>query len=278
MPSYKCDECSRRFATERARNQHMDALDHWIWRYECETCSLRFTTDYYREEHMEEEDHYSYPYDCETCNFSFRTAEDRDDHQEDEGHYSHLHCPDCDRYFQNENNLRQHRNSRVHRGATVACPFCSACFTTASGVSHHLESSACPKAHNLDRATIHRIIRQRDPNSIITERLLEWHENDRHAQWDPESAWDGYGYECYICHKLFSKAHGLRQHINSPAHQAPLYHCPNKNGSCNGRQFPTLAALFNHWESESCNFVKFSAVQKNVKGFLTGGSQRLIAF
>ncbi|EKG11141.1 Zinc finger C2H2-type protein [Macrophomina phaseolina MS6] len=227
---------------------------------------------------MDAKKHWSYPYECGVCNLAFRFEDDRDEHREDEGHFKERYCEDCDRVFQNENCLRQHLNSRTHRGATVECPFCGTCFTTASGVSHHLESSACPKARNLDRASIHRAIRQRDPNGVITERLLEWHENDRRTQWDPESAWTGRGYQCYLCSKLFNKARSLRQHIDSPAHQAPLYHCPNKNGRCGGKQFPTLAALFNHLESESCGFVKFNSVQNNVQGFLTGGRQKLVAF
>lgn len=227
---------------------------------------------------MNKKNHWSYPYDCKVCDLAFRNADDRDEHQEDEGHYKGRYCVDCDRVFLNENSLHQHLNSRIHRGATVGCPFCGTNFTTASGVSHHLESSSCPRARNLDRISIHRAIRQRDPHGVITERLLEWHDTGCNSQWNPSSAWNGYGYECYLCRREFSKPHSLRQHVNSPAHQAPLYYCPNNNGRCGGKQFPTLAALFNHLESESCGFVKFNTVQKNVKGLLTGGTQRLVAF
>lgn len=275
---YECDHCTRSFATWRACKQHMNDTDHWIWEYECDTCTARFDSQWSVDEHMEEEDHWSYPYDCETCTYAFRTAFDRDEHQEDEGHYKHLHCKDCDRYFPSQNNLQQHLNSRVHRGANVICPFCNAAFTTASGVSSHLESSSCPKARNLDRATIHRALRQRDPDGFITERLLEWTETDHNAQWDPSSAWNGDGYECYICHREFGSAQGLRQHVFSPAHQAPLYHCPNKHGTCGGRKFPTLAALFNHLESQTCNYIRFDGVQKSVNNFLTAGSRRAITF
>lgn len=275
-PGHKCDSCVRRFDTWAGCKQHMTAVGHWVWGWECETCPTRFREERMADQHMEDKDHWSYPYECETCTYIFRTADDRDDHQQDEGHYSHLHCTDCNRYFSSEQDLKQHLNSRVHRGQNMACPFCRATFTTASGVSHHLERSACPNARNLDRQTIHRAIRQRDTQGVITERLLEWHENDRHAQWDPASAWDGHGYRCYLCEKAFNSPLALRQHITSPVHQQKLYHCPN--GRCGAKKFTTLAALFNHLESESCGYVKFEAVQKNVNGFLTGGSQRLISF
>ncbi|TKX24022.1 C2H2 type zinc finger domain-containing protein 5 [Elsinoe australis] len=227
---------------------------------------------------MRDKNHYRYDYHCETCPLAFTTADDRNEHQEDEGHYKHLHCSDCGRYFPSANNLRQHMNSRTHRGTQIDCPFCTTSFVSASGLSHHLETSSCPNARNLNRQAIHRELRQRDPRGVITERLLEYHSLERKADWDPSSAFNGYKYECYLCHREFPQAQSLRQHITSPAHQEPLYHCPNKLGTCNGKRFPTLAALFNHLESESCGYVKFTTVQQNVNAFMTNGQQRLIAF
>ncbi|OJD31850.1 zinc finger protein [Diplodia corticola] len=309
MYDYECDTCDRDFASQRACDRHMDDTDHWIWEYECDTCTARFSTEWLANEHMDDEDHWSYPYDCETCSYSFRSASAcdehmddkdhwsypydcetcsrsfrsasaRDKHQDREGHYKHLHCKDCDKYFRSEDNLRQHRNSRLHRGATVPCPFCKTAFTTASGVSHHLETSSCPRARNLSRTKIYEAIKQRDPDGIITERLVGWAtEPDRNAQWDPKSAWNGHsGYECYVCHKVFSRASGLRSHVFSPVHQAPLYHCPNKHGSCRGKKFPTLAALFNHLESQTCDFIRFEAVGRNIGNVFTISSKRLIEF
>ena len=62
----------------------------------------------------------------------------------------------------------------------------------AASVSHHLETSSCPKARNLSRDVIHQALRQRDPNGVITERLLEWHDNNTiSSTWDPKSAYNG---------------------------------------------------------------------------------------
>lgn len=74
------------------------------------------------------------------------------------GHYEN-YCKHCDRQFRDANclrmvrylriaisiqllTLRKHLNSRIHRGSTIACPFCSVKYATASGLSHHLESEA----------------------------------------------------------------------------------------------------------------------------------------
>ncbi|KAH0357181.1 hypothetical protein KCU81_g163, partial [Aureobasidium melanogenum] len=132
---------------------------------------MRFSTERAANDHMRAKQHYYYPYSCETCDLAFRFAYVRDNHQNAEGHYKHLHCSDCDRYFKNANNLDQHMKSRIHQGSSVCCPFCKASFVTASGVSHHLETSSCPKAKNLSSSVIHRALRQRDPNGVITEPL-----------------------------------------------------------------------------------------------------------
>ena len=152
----------------------------------------------------------------------------------------------------------------------MTCPFCGRGFTTASGVSHHLETASCPKARGVDRKIIYEQLRRRDRQGILTNKLLEWHEET----WDTGNAWNGYRFECYLCHKEFNTYKSLDQHLESPAHQQNLYHCPNPK--CR-MHFKTLAAIFNHLESESCAFIKFAAVKENVNRFFSN-SQARIAF
>ncbi|KAK8213679.1 putative zinc finger protein [Phyllosticta capitalensis] len=180
-------------------------------------------------------DNYYDDLECEGCYRTFNTYRGRFDHMKALDHFQ-TYCVDCDRNFMNGNNLDQHLKSRIHRGANVGCPFCKRGFTTASGVSHHLETGSCPRAPNVNRETLHKMIRSHDPNGFITQKQLGWHDDDSSIP-------------------------------------TTLYHCPN--GRC-PKEFAGLAMLFNHLESESCNFVKFEAVQRNVNGILTGN--RLIGF
>lgn len=106
---------------------------------------------------------------------------------------------------------------------------------------------------------------------MITNNLLEWHGES----WSTMNAWNGNGFECYACHRQFSKNAHLDQHLKSPVHLQQIYHCPNKS-RC-GLQFKTLAAMFNHLESESCGYIKFARVQNNVGNFLST-QQRTIGF
>jgi hypothetical protein len=88
------------------------------------------------------------------------------------------------------------------------------------------------------------------------------------------ATWNGRYYECYLCHRGFTTIRGLNQHLESPAHKQKIYHCPNRQ--C-GRELVSLAALFNHLESESCGYIRFEKVQQSIGGFLTD-RQKLIGF
>ena len=167
----------------------------------------------------------------------------------------------------------QHLNSSVHRGKKVACPFCKMAFTTASGLSHHLETGSCSRAKNLNRETIHQAIRQRDPGGLVTKNLLTYPDSNMQSI-ATGAAWNGHSFECYLCHRGHATLGALNQHLNSPIHSEKLYRCPNRK--CK-REFVSLAALFSHLESESCKFVRFEKVQENVHNFITGG-QKLLGF
>jgi hypothetical protein len=164
--------------------------------------------------------------------------------------------------------------SNIHRGTPLSCPFCKRAFTTATGVTTHLEAGSCPNATSLNHATILQEIRKRDPNHLITKKLLTYPTSTTSIT-ATAAAWNGYCYECYLCHRGFGSLNALNQHVNSPAHVSKdkVYHCPGRGCP---REFSRLASLFNHLESETCGAVKFESVQRNVEGFLTG--KRLIGF
>lgn len=106
-------------------------------------------------------------------------------------------------------------------------------------------------------------------------------------------SWNGSAYECYLCHRAFSKLGGLDQHLNSPVRQyffsshvllrwyntnlqavddQALNHCPTK--TCG--DFKTLGAILQHLESESCGVARFAAVQNTISGVI--GHGKLLKF
>ncbi|KAK3317695.1 putative zinc finger protein [Cercophora scortea] len=232
-----CGVCGTWFATPRARDQHAEAKGHW--QYECDVCYDVFGDEQEREHHHVHDHHY---------------------------------CSHCDRSFQNLNNIKMHLNSSIHRGQNINCPSnCGNAFTTAAGATAHLETGACPNAPGVSRDDVYRLIRSKDPNSVISKKLIGWYGSETYEA--TNRTWNGPAYECYLCDRTFSRLASLNQHLQSPAHQQDLYHCPNRGCA---QEFKTLAALINHLESESCGFMRFDAVQKQMSGLVS--SNRLIGF
>src|ERR1700744_216812 len=102
---------------------------------------------------------------------------------------------------------------------------------------------------------------------------IGWHQEPSVEYQATDQAWNGSAWQCYICQKTFSEKNGLNNHLNSPRHKQKIYHCPNR--SC-GKEVVSLAALFNHLESESCAYMRFGQVQEKVGDVLSG--RRLISF
>jgi hypothetical protein len=113
------------------------------------------------------------------------------------------------------------------------------------------------------------MIRARDPQSHITKKQIQWHQQENVTYSATEHAFNGYNWECYLCPSNFSSASALNAHLNSSAHKQKAYHCPNSTAACK-KDFVTLAALFNHLESEACAFMRFEKVQQRVGTVLQG--------
>lgn len=298
----ECETCTSTFRSWNACYQHMNSLDHWAVRFDCETCTRKFLSQHAANQHMNSVGHWAPKVPCETCTRMFHTQPAAEQHMKAQSHHQN-YCKDCERHFFSENDLRivrfppfpssifdheeatiqllndsvpiQHLNSKIHRGTNLPCPFCKANYTSASGFFHHLERGACPKAPSLNRERILKIVRERDPHGRITNKQIEWHKETRieYAASDQAFNHNRNCWECYLCHKGFRARADLNRHLNSSTHKQNVYHCPNIR--C-GKQCVTLAALFNHLESESCAFMKFAKVQQHVDSVIQSG--KLIAF
>ncbi|KAJ5777560.1 hypothetical protein N7520_000806 [Penicillium odoratum] len=266
---YECATCEDTFYSRDECDEHMDDYDHWV---ECDSCDRTFRSQRACDQHMDALDHHRL-FECETCTSQFRSQAGVERHMRELDHWS-TYCVPCDREFNSENNLRMHRNSRIHRSSGVLCPFCKTEFVTASGASHHVETGSCSNAPTLNRESIHRLIRASDSRGLITNQQIEWHEeNVKYSV--TNAAYNGTAWECYCCHRGFRTPAALTQHLNSPIHKQRIYHCPN--GNC-PKEFNSLAGLFSHLESESCKFMRFERVQqvqKNLNDAITGGRRLL---
>ncbi|KAK0610195.1 hypothetical protein B0T17DRAFT_128730 [Bombardia bombarda] len=268
---YKCGTCDRGFpAGWKSLLQHCIALDHGTPVFDCPAgyCYERFDNPFDLEEHQDDYDHHEF--ECSVCPKTFPTTDIQKAHEVED----HLFCADCERYFYSLNNIKQHLNSKLHRGQHAECPFCRVCYTTAAGMTHHLERGACPNAPNLDIDAVYDIVRRKDSRGILTKKLVGYTGQPTGGyRVTGNAAWNGRAWECYLCHHGFGSSHALEQHLNSGTHRQPLYHCPKDTCHMN---FKTLAAIINHLESETCGAMRFETVQRRIGDIVTGN--RLLAF
>ncbi|OTB18064.1 hypothetical protein K445DRAFT_9902 [Daldinia sp. EC12] len=264
--AWTCGTCWREFTTLRGREQHMNALCHGIPEHECDTCFRFFNSRSAVENHMNAKNHWFHK--CGICSETWPDEEQMKEHEIED----HLYCSDCNRFFNNPNGIKMHLNSRAHRGYCMKCPFCAKDYTSATGLSHHLEGGRCPKAPFLNADEIYKLVRFKDTAGLISKKLIGWNGSPQYEA--TGEAWNGYAFECYICHRDFGSLASLNQHLSSPAHRQNLYHCPNRLGC--GREFVSLAGLMNHLESESCGYTKFENVQRAAQNIMD--PNRLIAF
>lgn len=157
-------------------------------------------------------------------------------------------------------------HSRTHVGdSSIACPWCQDGFTTASGLTIHLESGKCQRS-GLNVQKINKMVQQADRHHVITKPMITYESDELIAT---DNSWNGNMYECYLCHKEFHSLGALNQHMKSPAHMQSIYRCPK--GSCR-REYKTLSALVQHVESESCGIMRFAHVQQQARN----GMQNMI--
>ena len=136
----------------------------------------------------------------------------------------------------------------------------------------HLESGSC--VSGITRQRINNEIRARDTNHLITERLLTYPDSDEEEvdTWATSAAWNGHGYECYFCPRVFRQLPDLNRHLQSPVHERSIYHCPH----C-ATKFKLISGLVQHVESESCGIARFRDV-KIAMNRLISNSTRMISY
>jgi hypothetical protein len=179
--------------------------------YNCNVCWRYFNTQHAQWQHKTDKNHFDW--ECACCNLTYDTQQLCREHEISD----HNHCADCDRTFMSQNNIQQHLRSSAHMGSSITCPFCKRGFTTATGLVHHIEGSACPQARGLDRDDVFRIVRQKDPSGVISKKLIGWTGSTSFEA--TNRTWNRYlgAFECYLCNRTFGYLSSLNQHLQSPA-------------------------------------------------------------
>jgi hypothetical protein len=144
------------------------------------------------------------------------------------------------------------------------CPFCGSHFDKASSLMVHLEEGKCKNAPGLEHHSILWLVRNCDPDGVITDTTFRW----LLTKWIPTPPSENpEPHMCFTCHLIFHTKEELEVHLNCPthdpgAHRPRVYRCPNLHGMCQKKSFVSLTALYKHLESGSCGTMNFHSVQR----------------
>ncbi|KAF7296241.1 C2H2-type domain-containing protein [Mycena chlorophos] len=288
-PYYECTRCNRDFYSLYALREHERQSDrHWICNEHdldfsswlglkehfvqsrahsyCQYCDEHFDDEGWLEEHYQQEHDY-----CSPCGRVFKNETGLHEHRRQSP--LHHYCASCRRLFVSAANLTSHLNSSIHVERTIRCPGrgCTQTFINVSSMTAHLEAGAC--VSGMTRQGVNRFVRENDRRNLITDpsRLITAGDGRTNTLFSAnEHSWNGYGYECYLCHREFTTLAGLNQHLASPKHEEKVYIC---RGETCMRRFQTLSSLWSHLESEKCGVTRFGSVRRAMDE-LVGGMQR----
>ncbi|KAJ3407777.1 hypothetical protein HDV05_005302 [Chytridiales sp. JEL 0842] len=207
-----CIECRRSFVDDRALQQHYNASPrHQTYDSSDESSDDGYwdNSSYSSSNNDDDDDSQAY---CNTCERWFVSIDSLNQHLAKSS--AHNYCFTCGKDFSMPDDLTRHLNSPVHRPKDMKCPMCDRQFKTTSAVCMHVESGGCANC-KLSRQAIAKLIRTWEAgngvqNGITTKRI-GWHKEPVHGRpaKATEAAWNGYGYECYLCTKEFNTLNGM---------------------------------------------------------------------
>ncbi|KAI4168934.1 MAG: hypothetical protein LQ346_009014 [Caloplaca aetnensis] len=302
---YCCKECGQRFKDSGAREQHMQSKKH-VSQYRCMDCKRDFVNEQALIQHLEDKVHEpprdlvfersddDRDYSCNQCNRTFRCHDDLQNHLQSLAHkpLSNLKCmmsSRCKATFKSPSGLIQHLESGAcHSGMDKA---------KLDGLilQHDVGNQITMDMKDLSLTAAPPTINQSSswppsldllsPNPIGARRgLTSQAGNFTFAnQADKESftktalpTTNSKGkFACPLCPnnnktRTFHSLEAFRNHIESPAHDPKIYHCPanvlltppnnnNNNNNNNSKEagilikdFSALSALTQHVESGAC--------------------------
>lgn len=173
-PAFECDTCQRNFGSETAFFQHMRAVDYFA--HQCTICDETWPT-----ESQLENTRSRTVSTAVAVTVIFKTlTTSRWFIAQDQFRWALINTED-----------KQHLRSRIHNVTNILCPFCKTAFATATGLTYHLERGACPQAQGLSRDEMYPFIRRKDPDGLISTKLISWHGTPSYEV--TSRAWNGSG-------------------------------------------------------------------------------------
>ena len=154
---------------------------------------------------------------------------------------------------------------------TVGCIVCPKKFKSPSAIAQHLESGK----HGINRHQVAAAVKSLNIIPTITLKRIE----APTASSSPPAivrffatpqTFNGFAFECHICHKMFRSLFSLTAHLNSAAHDDDEFKCPK----CK-KPFKLVSALIQHIESGCCRLALFREITHHFEAMTAQFSRAL---
>ena len=203
---YVCTVCDKRFIEKFHLIQHSEIHKGDENTYSCTQCEKSFTTRRYLAYHMNV---HSGKYKCIECGMCFKNNRLLRDHQRSHKRFSRkdgltLHskehadekpfsCPECEKSFSHQQNLRTHMYVHSNR---YKCPECGKCCRSKHILTAHRRSHSGEKPYECT------VCGRRFAHSgdLVVHRRI-------HSGEKP--------YKCLVCGKAFGRSQRLKSHVRS---------------------------------------------------------------
>ncbi|EKM53862.1 uncharacterized protein PHACADRAFT_209713 [Phanerochaete carnosa HHB-10118-sp] len=186
-------------------------------------------------------------------------------------HYmnGHWYCSLCTQILDSKLGLQKH-NQQSHRYCTTAHLLkaiqcldrsCTRTFASHADLVLHSESGAC--SPGAIREIVNHTVAANDHNRLPNNarRLIQGNGSacalrGPVAKWAMQASWNASSFKCVLSHRTFPKLPHLNAHLQSAAHDEPMYRCLMALEGCTA-QFQTLSAISHHIENSKSGVRRF---------------------
>ena len=284
-----CEECKRRFRTKNEYTEHMHSTVHPS-QFRCLDCQIDFSNEERLLGHLDAEVHKPRSgvmnggsHRCETCCRTFHSRNELVTHLASKIHrpVGKLRClmsSKCIKSFNSPSALIQHlENGACHSGLNraklnqlvqkhdmenrITIDFHRLSLADSTVTGKNLTSTS---TRNITPSSTSVVAKTSPKHADTRFRFADISEKDAIVDFIEPTANEDSSLNCPLCaknSKTFRTVRAFREHLDSPAHDPTIYHCPiglipkakgAKEVKALLREFSTLGALTMHVESGAC--------------------------
>jgi uncharacterized C2H2 Zn-finger protein len=156
--TFKCDRCSKRFQSDKAKSYHEKTIHDAVKYVTCSICNQHFKTEVHLKEHQKYVHSDQRKFSCPDCDSKFKQKRDlrvhmlnihnenytKEDYQEKSNAVNEYKCDKCESKFKYKKNLNAHVKNKHVNKEVFHCDECESSFGNKKSLVRHKKSKHGP--------------------------------------------------------------------------------------------------------------------------------------